>query len=100
MMPGDLPRLSTLTIYSSKMPWYSNYMKHIIQFSIGKEGEYYTAQGIGFPVVTQAKTLDELSENIREATNLAFEGEDFETFGFAKHPSLLMNIELPDSVHA
>ena len=75
-------------------------MKNIIQFSISKEGEYYTAQGIDFPVVTQAKTLDELSLNIREATDLALSEENRELFGLAPHPSVLMNIEITSGMHA
>jgi predicted RNase H-like HicB family nuclease len=42
-------------------------MSQIIQFQITKGEKYYVAQGIGFPIVTQVKTLDELTDNIREA---------------------------------
>jgi predicted RNase H-like HicB family nuclease len=67
-------------------------MKHIIQFLITKEDGYYTAQGVGFPVITQAKTLDELSQNIREATDLALSEDD--TFGYGSRPSVLMSMEI------
>lgn len=50
--------------------------KHILQFHISKGDKYYVAQGAGVPIVTQAKTLDKLTENIREATDLYFEGEN------------------------
>ena len=76
-------------------------MKSIIQFRITKGEEYYVAEGIDLPVVTQALTLDELAKNIQEATELCFEGEDPATFGFKKSPSLLINFELPYTpVHA
>ena len=57
-------------------------MKSIIQFRINKGAEYYVAEGIDVPVVTQALTLDELAKNIQEATELCFEGEDPAMFGF------------------
>ena len=76
-------------------------MKSIIQFKITKGEEYYVAEGIDVPVVTQALTLDELTKNIQEATALCFEGEDPATFGFKSAPSLLVNFELPYTpVHA
>jgi hypothetical protein len=48
-------------------------MKKIVQFqiSIGELG--YIAEGIGVPIFTQAKSLDELMKNIREAAELYFE---------------------------
>ncbi len=49
-------------------------MKKTISFKISKEGKRYTASAIGFFIVSQGKTLDELSKNIREATELYFEG--------------------------
>ena len=48
-------------------------MSKTISFKISKKGKYYTASAIGFFIVTQGKTLDELSKNIREATELYFE---------------------------
>lgn len=45
-------------------------MKHIIQFHISKGDKYYVAQGVDLPVITQGKTLDELTENIKEAVEL------------------------------
>jgi predicted RNase H-like HicB family nuclease len=75
-------------------------MKGIIQFYILKDGKSYVASGVDIPIVTQADTLDVLAENIKEAVELYFEGEDFEALGFAKQPSVLMNFELPSIVHA
>ena len=75
-------------------------LKNIIQFHIFKGDKYYVAEGVNIPIVTQAKTLDELAKNIREAVELTFEGEDPETFGFSATPSLLANLELPAPVNA
>lgn len=76
-------------------------MKNIIQFSITREPEgYYVATGVGHPIVTEADTLDALQENIREATLLYMEGENLAELGLASHPSLLMNIEVPQLDYA
>jgi predicted RNase H-like HicB family nuclease len=75
-------------------------MKAIIQFQISKGDKYYIAEGVGVPVVTQGKTLDELAKNVKEAVDLHFEGEDAQTLGFESHPSVLLNFEIPREVHA
>lgn len=76
-------------------------MKSIIQFSITKEPEgYYVASGIGHPIVTEADTLDALQDNITEAVELYIKGENLADLGLASHPSLLMNIELPQIKYA
>ena len=75
-------------------------MKHIIHFHISKGESQYVAQGIELPVVTQGKTLDELIENIKEATALQLTGENPANFDLAPNPSLLVDLELPTGVHA
>ena len=70
-------------------------MKSIIQYRIFKGDDYYVAEGIDLPVVTQGATLDELTKNIQEATELCLEGEDPADFGLAAAPSVLVNFELP-----
>ena len=67
---------------------------------ISKEGNYYTASGVDLPVVTQAKTLDELTRNIKEAVNLHLEGEDLTEYNLTPKPSVLINFELPNKVYA
>ncbi len=75
-------------------------MRSIIQFHISKEGEYYTASGIDFPVVTQGETLDELTANIKEAVSLHLEGEDLSELGLSPKPSVLVNFELHTEQYA
>lgn len=75
-------------------------MKHIVQFRISKGDKYYTAEGIDLAIVTQAKTLDELTKNIIEATSLHLEGEDPADFGLSPSPSVLINFELPQIQYA
>ena len=75
--------------------WYSHLMKRVIQFKITQDGDQYTAEGIEIPVVTQAKTLDELTINIREATDLALEGENLASYDLEQSPSIMISFELP-----
>lgn len=75
-------------------------MKTIIQFQISQSDNHYVAEGMNVAIVTQGKTLDELTNNIREALALHFEGEDVESLGFSKSPSVLVNFELPQVTYA
>lgn len=75
-------------------------MKRIIQISVSKSGKYYVAEGMDLPVITQAKTLDELTKNIKEVIELYLEGEDLTELDISPSPSILLNYELPTSVHA
>jgi len=75
-------------------------MKAIIQFTIQKGDKYYTASGVDLPIVTQGKTLDELTRNIKEAVDLHLEGEDLEELGLVKEPSVLVNYEIPQAKYA
>lgn len=75
-------------------------MSNIIQFYISKGDKFYVAEGVNLPVVTQGKTLDELVENIKEATALALEGENLSELGLSSKPSLLINFEVSDAVYA
>lgn len=69
-------------------------MRHIVQFNITKEGKWYTAAGVGIPVVTQAKSLQELNKNIREVVELYLEDEDPKETGITPSPSVLVQYEL------
>ncbi len=77
-------------------------MKNIVQFTVNKGMDgYYVASASSFPIVTQGKTLDELTTNIKEATELYFEvAHGDEVNEFTKHPSLLMNYEIPLTQYA
>ncbi|MFA5831201.1 MAG: type II toxin-antitoxin system HicB family antitoxin [Candidatus Paceibacterota bacterium] len=76
-------------------------MKNIIQFTIekGQDG-YYVATANDYAIVTQAKTIDELMTNIKEATELHFEDEKMEDTKISRNPSLFVNYEMPISLYA
>lgn len=69
-------------------------MKRIIQVSISKGQKYYTAEGIDVPIVTQAKTLDELVKNVSEAIELYLEDENLTDLDIGPNPSILLNFGL------
>lgn len=74
--------------------WYDAPMKSIIQFTVSHEDGVYTAEGVNVSIVTDGKTFEELTNNIREAVSLYFEDEDPVSLGFVKSPSILTNFEL------
>jgi len=71
-------------------------MKRIIQFQVYKGENAYIGEGVDLAIVTQGKTLDEVVSNLKEALALHFEGENPADFGFAPHPSALVNFELDE----
>ncbi len=70
-------------------------MQGILQFNILYSDDTYTAEGVNAPIVTCGATFEELQNNIREAVNLFFEGEQPATLGFVASPSILASYELP-----
>ena len=71
--------------------WYADGMKNIIQFYVHKGDKYYVAQGVDFPVVTQAESLDELAKNIKEAVECHFGEEKTKEFS----TPVMVNFALP-----
>ncbi len=69
-------------------------MKRTIQVRISRGEPQFVAECLDLPVVTQASTLDELTENIREAIGLHLEGEDLAALGLAANPTILATLEL------
>lgn len=69
-------------------------MKRNVYFSIRRGESHYVAECVDLPIVTQAVTLDELAENIKEAVELFLEDEDLTELGFAGKPSIVANLEL------
>jgi predicted RNase H-like HicB family nuclease len=61
---------------------------------IHKGEKYYVAECIDLPVVTQGKTLDELTANLNEAIALQLEGENLADFDLEENPSVLVSFEL------
>ena len=69
-------------------------MKQVIYARIYKGESQYVAECLDVPVVTQGKTLDEVTENLREAIGLQLEGEDLSQWDLVPEPSLIVNFEL------
>ena len=74
-------------------------MKKIIQVHIHKGDTHYVAECVDLPVVTQAKSLDEFVETIKEAIALHLEDEDLSEFDLDPVPSILASFELEPLIH-
>jgi predicted RNase H-like HicB family nuclease len=44
----------------------------LVKFEVYNDGQYWCARGIGWDIFTQGKTLDELTENMKEAVEVHF----------------------------
>ena len=77
-----------------------NFMKKIIQVHIYKGEQYYVAECIDLPVVTQGKTLDEVVANLKEAVELHLEGENLTDYDLVPQPTIIANLEIDSLVHA
>ena len=75
-------------------------MKTEIQVNVFRGEAYYVAECLDLPVVTQAKTLDELTVNIKEAIELHLEGEDLLALGFSENPTIVIHYELEPLTYA
>jgi predicted RNase H-like HicB family nuclease len=75
-------------------------MKRIIQVRITEGENYYVAECLDLPVVTQGKTLDELKLNLEEAISLHLEDEDLSEYELDPRPSVLASFELKPLTHA
>jgi len=70
-------------------------LQHTIKALI-KPGEEsgYVAECLEISVVTQGATLDEVTENLKEAVALHLRGEDLSELGLAPNPTLMVTMEV------
>ena len=54
----------------------------------------YVAECLEVPVVTQGKTLDEVTRNLQEAVALHLADEDLAALGLASNPTVVVTMEL------
>ena len=70
-------------------------LQHTIKAVIRRgEESGYIAECVEVAVVTQGATLDEVTDNLREAVALHLEGEDMARMGLAPGPTLLVTMEV------
>lgn len=55
---------------------------------VTKEGEHYLARARGLSIFTEATSLDELKQNIREAVELHLEGGEHKRLGLPARPEI------------
>ena len=70
-------------------------LQHTIKAVI-RPGEQsgYVAECLEIPVVTQGRTLDEVTRNLQEAVALHLDGEDLAALGLAVNPTVVVTMEL------
>ncbi|HMH54457.1 MAG TPA: type II toxin-antitoxin system HicB family antitoxin [Candidatus Acidoferrum sp.] len=54
----------------------------------------YVAECLEIPVVTQGRTLDDVTANLREAVELHLADEDLESLGLISDPTIIVTMEL------
>ena len=72
-----------------------NAQRSVIHAIAHRDGDTYVAECMEVAVVTQAETLDQLIENLRDAISLHLEGEDLGEMGLAENPRIQIIVELP-----
>ena len=70
-------------------------LQHTIKAVIRRGEELgYVAVCVEIAAVAQGETLDEVTQNLREATALYLEGEDLASLGLAPNPTLVVTMEI------
>jgi predicted RNase H-like HicB family nuclease len=63
-------------------------LREVIHAVIHKDEAAYIAECLEVAVVTQGDTLDEVTENLKQAVSLHLDGEDLASLRLAEHPRL------------
>jgi predicted RNase H-like HicB family nuclease len=71
-------------------------MKKIILFKIYKGEKKFVGECLDLPIITEGFTIDEVCQNIKEATELYLENEDFEKLEISPNPSIVINIAVEE----
>ena len=71
------------------------HLQHTVKAIITEGDDFgYVGSCFGLPVVSQGNTLDEIVNNLKEAIELHFEGENLSEMGFIDNPSIVITYEL------
>ncbi len=77
------------------------HLQHTIKAFV-RPGEQsgYVAECVEIPVVTQGETLDEVTQNLKEAVELHLDGEELAEMGLAPNPTIVLTMaDLPAKPH-
>ncbi len=66
-----------------------------VHFHVYRSEKQYVAECAELPIVAQGSTLDEVAENIREATTLHLEDEDLANLDLDPNPVIELTLEVP-----
>lgn len=68
-------------------------LRAAIHSVISRSDKYFVAECLEIPVVSQARTLDEMVANLKEAIALHLEGEHLPSLGLSLSPRLVLTFE-------
>jgi predicted RNase H-like HicB family nuclease len=67
------------------------HLQHFVNAIITEGDDFgYVGSCFGLPVISQGNTLDEIVQNLKEAIELHFEGENLSEIGFIDNPSIII----------
>jgi predicted RNase H-like HicB family nuclease len=70
------------------------HVRDTLHVTVTRDGAWFVAECLEVPVVTQAKTMDEVLANLREALDLHLEDENRQALGLAHDLKLAVSVEL------
>lgn len=74
--------------YSTQSP-----LNDTVHVAVRRSGGFYIAEGLELALVTQARSLDALVSNLKEAIRLHLEGEKPGAFGLTRSPRIALTYE-------
>jgi hypothetical protein len=69
-----------------------------VRMRVTREGDHYLARAEGMSIFTEARSLDELKSNIREAVELHLEDGEHERYGLSAHPAIEVVYEFSETL--
>jgi hypothetical protein len=90
----DAPREISKRVAESAAPYASAHpLRDTIHAVVRRSAGCFYAEGLELAVVTQARSLDELVRNLRQAIRLHLEGEDASALGLVRSPRIAITYE-------
>ncbi|MSQ27028.1 MAG: type II toxin-antitoxin system HicB family antitoxin [Dehalococcoidia bacterium] len=68
-------------------------LQRTIKAVVRRSDEFYVAECLEIPLVTQGHTVDETLSNLQEAVALHLEGEDLMALGLVPNPPIFVTLE-------
>lgn len=89
-----IPHIIRLALRFVKQQQTTLRLRSSVHAVIYRGDNYFVADCLEIPVVTQGLTVDETLTNLREAVELHMEDEDLDEVGLIRHPTISITMEL------